>query len=354
MMKSTWGRSLLWVASICFGAGARTRNFLYDLRLLPSRKVRAKVVGIGNLTTGGTGKTPATVLAAMTLRRRDQHVAILSRGYGRPVKSPDVCVLHDDSVLDWRQCGDEPWMMHQLLKGQNIPILISPDRSRAALQAVTFFDSHVIILDDGFQHRRLKRDLDIVLINATNPFGGGKFLPLGNLREPLRSLKRAGMILLTHIDLVAEGALESLRQELHAVNPRAALLESVHKPDFLLEVKTERKQRLSHLEGREVAALSGLADPVQFEDCLAHVGMAVAQKWRYPDHHRFTRRELASVDHLLHGMPLVTTFKDVVRFPTGWRELLRGEVYALAIKLDIVKGKNAWTDALLGLTETPG
>ncbi|MCX5793922.1 MAG: tetraacyldisaccharide 4'-kinase [Elusimicrobia bacterium] len=349
LLKSFWGRGLLWLLSMAYGAGVLARGLLYDLRVLKPRRIDAKVVCIGNLTTGGTGKTPATILAALTLRRRDHHVAILSRGYGRPQKDAEVCVLHDDSEMDWKRCGDEPWMMHQILKGQDVPILVSPDRVGAAAQAVTFFDSRVVVLDDGFQHRRLARDLDVVLVNALDPFGGHALLPLGTLREPLGALRRAHLIMLTHVDLAEPEALAALRQVIHKANPRAPLLEAVHRPDFLLEVKTQAKQRFDHLQGRPVAALSGLASPQQFEDSLERSGVPISQRWRYPDHHRYTKRELTSVDHLRAGLPLVTTFKDLVKFPADWRGMLSGEVYVLSIRLDIVKGKSIWLETLGGL-----
>jgi tetraacyldisaccharide 4'-kinase len=339
----------LWLLSLAYGAGVRVRGLLYDLRVLRSQRVNAKVVCIGNLTTGGTGKTPATILAALTLRRRDHPVAILSRGYGRPKKGAEVCVLHDDTEMDWKRCGDEPWMMHQILKGQGVPILVSADRVGAAAQAVTFFNSRVIILDDGFQHRRLARDLDVVLINAMEPLDGRMLLPLGDLREPLSALRRAQIIMLTHVDLATEESLAALREEIRRANPQASLLEAVHKPDLLLEVKTQTKHRFDHLKGRPVATVSALASPRQFEACLEHSGVPIAQRWRYPDHHRYTRRELASIDHLRGGLPLVTTFKDLVKFPADWRDILGGEVFALGIKLDIIKGKNIWIDTLVEL-----
>jgi tetraacyldisaccharide 4'-kinase len=349
LLKSFWGRSLLGLLALAYGAAVLARGLLYGLRVLKTRRVGAKVVSIGNLTVGGTGKTPATILAALTLRRRDQHVAILSRGYGRPQRGAEVCVLHDDSKMDWKRCGDEPWMMHQMLKGQGVPILVSPDRVGAAAQAVTFFNSQVVILDDGFQHRRLRRDLDVVLVDALDPFGGRRLLPLGRLREPLRALRRADLIMLTHVDLAPESSLAALREEIHRLNPRAPLLEAVHRPDFLLEVKSESKHRFDHLKDRPAATLAGIAAPQQFEACLERNGVAIAQRWRYPDHHRYTRRELASMNHLLRGLPLVTTFKDLVRFPSDWRETFSGEVYALGIKLDIIKGKNIWIDTLVEL-----
>ena len=354
LLKTTGGRVLLWLLSIGYGGAVMARGLCYDLGLLRSRKAGAKVVCIGNLTTGGTGKTPATVLAAQTLRRSNHAVAILSRGYGRPQRSPAICVINDNSALDWQQCGDEPWMMHQILNGQGVPILVASDRVRAAAQAVTFFNSRVLILDDGFQHRRLQRDLDVVLVNAVDPFGGRRLLPMGNLREPLRALRRAGLIMLTHVDQVPDAVLAALREEIIRINPRAPLLEAVHRPDFLLEASTGRRFPLAHLAGSPVGTLSGLGAPEQFESCLERNGLTVAQRWRYPDHHRYDSAELGSISHLLGALPLITTYKDLVRFPPDWHQSLSGQVFVLSIKLDIIKGAEVWNETLQRLGGAAG
>jgi tetraacyldisaccharide 4'-kinase len=154
------------------------------------------------------------------------------------------------------------------------------------------------------------------------------------------------------VDLAPEAKLSALREELFRINPRAPLLESIHKPDFLLEIKTERRLPLDILAGRPVAALSGLGSPEQFESSLERNGMAVAQRWRYPDHHRYTRAELDSISHLLGSLPLVTTGKDIVRFPPDWRESLPQDVYVLSVRLELVAGEQAWIDALTGLMES--
>lgn len=343
------GRALLWSLSLLYGAAVLTRRLAYDLGLAKSQSLPARVVCIGNLTTGGTGKTPAVLLAAQTLRKHHHSVAILSRGFGRRKTGSEVLVLNDEAQLPWTEVGDEPWMMQQALAGQGIPILVCGDRSRAGRQASTFFHSRILVLDDGFQHRKLKRELDVVLVNSTNPFGGRRLLPLGDLREPISSLARADLIMLTHVDLVDEKKVHLLRREIEGINPRAAILESVHKADFLLEVDSGKKHKLEHLKGREVCAFCGLADPESFEKQLEKSGLLPTAKWRYPDHHRYSLEEIRSLERLRHGRAVVTTFKDFTRLPQGWRRELSGEVYALAIKLDIVKGRNIWTEKLMAL-----
>jgi tetraacyldisaccharide 4'-kinase len=349
LKKKAWGRGVLWIFSLFYGAAMVTRRWLYELGVMPSKKLDAKIVCIGNLTTGGTGKTPAVLLAASTLRKRNHAVAILSRGYGRTITNGNVLTLLDEEPPHWTKCGDEPWMMHQALHGQGVPILISADRAKAGHEAVTYYHSKTLILDDGFQHLKLKRDLDIVLLNAMDPFGGGQMLPLGNLREPPRTLSRAGMVVITHSDRVETEALEAIREAVKRHNPKAPILEAAHKPDFLLDVRTNERHKLAHLEGKKVVSVCGLGEPGAFEDQLVRLGEKVAQKWRYPDHHPYTKRELAAIEKVRRGMPVVTTFKDFTRFPKGWEDVLGGGVYALSIKLEILKGRNIWIDTLLKL-----
>ena len=340
------GRLLLGVLALAYGIAVLVRRFLYAAGLLRSRSLAAKVVCIGNLTTGGTGKTPAAILAAETLRERGQSVAILSRGYGRRRQGSKVTVLLDDAPPPWTECGDEPWMMQHALRGRGVPILVSPDRAKAGEEAVTFYHSRVLILDDGFQHFKLRRDLDIVLVNATDPFGGGRLLPLGDLREPLSALKRAGLVMLTHADRAGAEALSAIKRNIRAFNPEAPIIEAAHRPEFLLDLRTEEKLALGRLKGREVVALSALADPASFESQLTALGATLAQRWRYPDHHPYTLAEIRAVDRLRRGLPVLTTFKDFTRLPEGWRDALSGEVLCLGIKIEILDGRGAWIEAL--------
>ena len=346
LKASAGGRALLGAASLAYGAGVLSRRALYASGVLTRKRVKAKVLCIGNLTTGGTGKTPAVLLAAETLRKRGHEVAILSRGYGRKAPSNEVSVLLDGRQVDWRECGDEPWMIHQSLHGQGIPVLVCPDRAKAGQLAVEMYGSRVLILDDGFQHLGLHRDLDVVLVNARDPFGGRRLLPLGNLREPLSAIRRAGMIVITHADRVTAVELARLRDDIEALHPGVQVVESAHKADHVLDVKTEAKLPLSRLKDAAVVALSGIGDPLSFETQLEGLGVKVAQSWRYPDHHPYTSRELKSIEDLRGGLPLVTTHKDFVRLPEDWRERLTGEVFVLGIKLELLKGRNAWIDML--------
>lgn len=351
LRRSAGGRVLLGAASLAYGAAVLARRGMYASGVLKTKRVKARVVCIGNLTAGGTGKTPAVLLAAETMRKRGHDVAILSRGYGRKAPGSEVSVLLDGRHVDWRECGDEPWMIHQSLNGQGVPVLVCADRAKAGQLAVDMYGSRVLILDDGFQHLRLHRDLDVVLVNARDPFGGRRLLPLGDLREPLSALRRAGLIVVTHADRVTSAELTRLRDDIEALHPGVPVVESAHKTDHLLDVKTEAKLPLAHLKNKAAVALSGIGDPLSFETQLEGLGVKVAQSWRYPDHHPYTSRELTSIEDLRGGLPLVTTHKDFVRLPPDWRDCLSGEVFVLGIKLELLKGRNIWIDMLEDLAK---
>ena len=244
------GRAALTVLSWGYGAGVALRDAAYAMGLRRAKHAGCRTVCIGNITTGGTGKTPAVLLAAQTLKRRGLKPAILSRGYGRTRGGRDVQVLRDQRATTWEETGDEPWMMHRALKGLDIPILVSPDRVAAADTAVRYYAPDILLLDDGFGHRRLKRDADIVLLNALDPFGGGRLLPAGNLRERTSALARADLVLITHADQVTPERLAEIRAAVAAVRPDLPIAESAHKAEGLYGLKDDGRHPLRWLHAR--------------------------------------------------------------------------------------------------------
>lgn len=342
------GPAFLRLLGFGFWFGLILRKLAYAIRLKKSVRLPARVISIGNLSVGGTGKTPAAILAAETLHSHGQSLAILSRGYNRSKNSSEVVTLLDDNPPHWEECGDEPWMMHQALFGLNIPILVSKNRVKAGQEAITFYHSKALILDDGFQHWKIKHDLDIVLINAASPFTEDRLLPAGNLREPASALRRAQIAVITHADLIAKKDIKILREKIAEINPKAEILEASHVPDFLLDIKTQRKLDVSLLEGRRIVTVSGIAFPQLFENQLKELGARIEQRWRFPDHHPYQIEELKAIETVRSGRAFLTTLKDATRLPIGWKEALSGELYALAIKLKITQGQEIWEKALLG------
>lgn len=336
--NNTVGCWFLWLISKVYGFGVALNAWAYRKGWKASKNVNTRVVCIGNITAGGTGKTTAVLLAATELAQKDVRVSIVSRGYKRREKKKEVVVLFDNPDADWRSAGDEPFMMNRVLSQYKVPIVIGPDRSEAAAEALRRFKSQVILLDDGFQHYKLQRDANIVLVDAKNPFGGGELLPLGNLREPLTGLERADLIVLTHCDQVSNPELEDIKRKIHEYTTKADILESEHKPEYYLDITDSKKVDLSDVRG-DAACVSALGHPETFENTLKNLGLNLKQIWRFPDHEHYTEADLRSFEQMRNGLPLITTFKDFVKFPNNWRDLLGAKVYVLSVNLKIRGGE---------------
>jgi len=332
------GRGLLYAASVGYGWGNHLHRVAYENGWKKSQGVNSRVVCMGNISAGGTGKTTAVLLAATTLAKAGLRVAIVSRGYKRQQKTEGPVILFDNPDTDWRLAGDEPFMMSRVLNEYKVPVVICPDRVLAATEALRRFKSQIILLDDGFQHYRLRREANIVLIDAQNPFGNKHLLPYGILREPLTALTRANLILLTHCDQIPPRKLENIKDEIRLYNDEIEILESEHQPEYYLDICSMEKKELSSLSG-EVACVSALGNPVSFENTLTGLGLTLKQKWRFPDHQFYTEENLRTFEETRAGLPLITTFKDFVKFPDNWREILTKDVYVLSVNLKIRGGE---------------
>ncbi len=316
--------------SLLYGFAVRVRLALYSLGALKRKRIAQPVVSVGNLTLGGTGKTPTVMNIAAVLKDGGRHPAVVSRGYGRRDESSCLVVSDGDRVLvDSRTGGDEPVLIGASIRG--LPVLVCRDRFRAATLAHERFGSDVVILDDGFQHVRLQRDLDIVLIDATDPFGNGSLFPAGILREPVSALMRAQAVLITGTDRVAD--LESLRTTV-ARETGATIFTSRLVPKDLAEVMTGDVRQLTALGDADVLAFSGIARPSSFLDLLRALGATVREEIIFPDHYAYTRQDLAKLFQRASDTGvsmIVTTEKDATRF----RSLRPEGIWALRVELSV-------------------
>lgn len=346
--QNIFGRGALWGASQLYKLGVHLNKAAYDKNWKKIERVNSRVVCIGNITAGGTGKTTAVLLAATTLAKEGIRVAIVSRGYKRQKKVDGPVVLFDNPDADWRSAGDEPFMMSRVLSQYKVPIVISANRAEAATEALRRFKSQIILLDDGFQHHRLHRDANIVLVDAKNPFGNHHLLPYGILREPLEALERASLVILTHCDQVSPRELAAIRAEISDYNPDVDILESMHQPEYYVDVTNMKKVGLGDIKG-PAACFCALGHPETFENTLTGLGLELKQKWRFPDHQYYTEEHLHTFEDTRAGLPLITTFKDFVKFPDNWRDILTKDVYVLSVNLKIDGGEkafNSFTDTL--------
>ncbi len=338
LLNTAFGRLFLGFCAFVYGIGVKLNLFLYAKGWRKTKEVNTRVVCIGNISAGGTGKTPMVLLCATMLSKNNVRAAVVSRGYKRAKKGSEVTVLFDRDLLNWQEAGDEPYMMSQLLSEYKVPVIVSSDRYAAATEGLKEFKSQVILLDDGLQHHKLKRNANIVLMNAQNPFGDGALLPLGTLREPLEGLERANLIVLTHCDLITPREVEDIKDQIRLINDEVDILEAVHKPDYFFDINTRQKLPLDALKGPAVA-FSAVGHPESFEQTLRNLGINLKQVWRFPDHGTYTVENMETFASLRGDLPLITTYKDYVKLPEGWQDIIKKKFYILAIDMEILHGE---------------
>lgn len=338
--------AFLKAVSCIFGAVVAIRYFLYSTGIMRRYPLGIQVISIGNVTAGGTGKTPVTEIFARTLAAEGRKVAILSRGYRRKeapwwqrvfmqVVTPPLVVSDGKHVLlDSAVGGDEPYMLASNLPG--VAVVVDRNRVKAGRYAIKRLGCDTLILDDGFQYQKLKHSVEVVLVDSTNPFGNGHMLPRGVLREPARNLKRADIIFLTK----CRGDVSAVKAEIRRYNDTAEIVECNHTPKSLKDVWSREEYPLSWLEGKTVCTLSGIASPKGFENSLRRLGAKVVWCERYADHHRYDSSEILYALNRTADMgsdALVTTEKDAVRFPRF--ETVPVRCLYLRIAIEILSGR---------------
>ncbi|MBC8189886.1 MAG: tetraacyldisaccharide 4'-kinase [Puniceicoccaceae bacterium] len=347
----------LYGLSFLFSGIVQLRWYLYEHRILRNKPLGCLVVVVGNLTVGGTGKTPVVEKIARTLTERGRKVAILSRGYKSKkeplpkklwrklthgTEAPPKIVSDGKTVLlDSDVAGDEPYMLARNLPG--VVVLCDKNRVKAGSFAIRRFGCDTLILDDGFQYLPLKGRLNLLLVDKTNPFGNQHLLPRGILREPIKHLSRANYIFLTKSDGIRDDALlEMIREN----NPKAEIIECAHKPQYLQSVNSAERLSLDVLKGARVGAFSGIASPESFENMLRDFGAEIRYNQRFLDHHRFTRYEIERLYRKAGKADLemiVTTEKDAVRLFEDIQATV--PVYYLRLEIDILSGEEDFEGA---------
>jgi tetraacyldisaccharide 4'-kinase len=320
-------------ASWPYGAAVRLRNFAYDRGWLRAHRAAVPVVSVGNLTVGGAGKTPFVEYVAAHYRSRDVRVAVLSRGYGAAAGPNDEALVLEENLPD-------------------VPHLQGADRVALARAAAEELESEVLVLDDGFQHRRLARDLDVVLIDATDPWGGGRLLPRGLLREPASGLRRAHLVALTRCDQAPEEIKDCIRERVRRLAPGVPVVETAHRPVELVNADGESAP-VEALRGAPVFAFCGLGNPGAFRRTLADCGAGAAEFRTYPDHYGYTREDVEALRARARRLPdgglVVTTQKDLVKIRLT--RLGDRPLWALRVRLHVEQGADELTrrlDAALG------
>ncbi len=324
----------------------RLRAWSYRTGLSRRYPLGCQVISVGNVTVGGTGKTPVVEILARTLRDEGRKVAILSRGYrkkerpflerllGREKAEPPRIVSDGNRVLlDSELSGDEPYMLASNLPG--VVVLVDKDRVKSGRYAISRFGCDVLILDDGFQYMRLKHTHEIVLVDSTNPFGNGHLLPRGILREDARNIRRADFIFITKSD----GNTDVLRARLRRMNERAEIAECRHRPCFYKNAFTGEILPLDMVKGMKVTTLAGIAAPMGFEKSVSAMGAKIVSRERFPDHYRYRAQDIIDVINSadeLGAQAILTTEKDAVRLPR--LEYPKVPIFYMRMDIEIIKG----------------
>ncbi|PRX35721.1 lipid-A-disaccharide kinase [Orenia metallireducens] len=289
------------------------RKLMYSWGIKKQKSLSAKVISVGNITVGGTGKTPVVQLLAKTLTEKGHKVVVLNRGYKANFSDKVGLVSNGTEILmDADQAGDEAYMLASSLTG--IPVIIGSERSQTGEFACQEFNPDFIILDDAFQHLQVARDYDLVVIDATNPFGNEHLLPRGLLREPLSSLKRAHVFFLTKVDQIGETRLRDIKKRLIEINPAAMIITTKHNPTYLRRINSNQQNEIN-LTGEKTLAVSGIGNPKAFEQTLRGLGAELVDKIRFADHHTYTHKEILEIYTLASEKNvdrIITTEKDAV------------------------------------------
>jgi tetraacyldisaccharide 4'-kinase len=332
-----WWRELvlfpLVVISWVYGLGVWIRTTLYQRGFFKTKQLPCRVLSVGNITLGGTGKTPLVAVLARELLKRGMHVGILSRGYkGSKEKQGGVLTDGTRIYLTLAEAGDEPFMLAQMLSG--VPVLVGKKRYEMGIHAHERFGIDVLILDDGFQHLRIKRDVDIALIDAQRGFGNSRLFPRGPLREPVRCLRRASMLILTKAE--PSQPLDAIEGVLRSYAPAIPLYHSRYRPVALVEGGVGRIVPPQFIQGKKILAFAGIADPSYFVYLLQGLGADVLREVHFPDHHQYTSEDVRMICEYRDTVDVfVTTEKDYVKL----QKIPLGDlpIFVLTIEQEIVE-----------------
>ena len=336
----------LGLLSVGYRAALLARGWLYDTRLLSTGRLPCPVVSLGNVTVGGSGKTPLAELAALTLVALGAAPVVVSRGYGRATRGVQVVADRQGVRLGPRAAGDEPLLLAERLPG--IPVIVGENRFDAGRHAVEAHGASVIVLDDGFQNRTIPKNLEILVVSARAPWGNGRLFPRGQLRESLSSLRRSHLVVVTNPS--GEDEVDAITRTLRLQDSPAPVVTARYEALEARRAVDGARLPLSELRGRRLLGFGGLASPRSFMETLRGLGVPLAGFVEFGDHHWYGEADVAEVARragMAGAEGLITTEKDAVRL----RELAlpRLPLWVLTVRMVLASGQAAWVEALRGV-----
>ena len=327
-------KAALLVLSLFFLIAVKIRGYLYKLGILRCFHLSSKVISVGNITLGGVGKTPIVRMIAEYIQGQDKKPAVLLRGY---MKDKEEGIIPSDEAM----------LLESSLR--DVPVAVGKDRVKGAKKILDNSRPYVFWLDDGFQHWRIYRDLDIVAIDATNPFGNGYLLPRGILREPFGSLARADVFIITKCDFGRKN-IAKIRTVLTEKSPNAAIVETVHSPEYFLSLYENENIELSFIKGKTVCLFCGIGDPVSFNKTVITLGAQVEKHFFFSDHHWYAEKDIEKIvsccleNNIFY---VVTTKKDAVKLEPFKRVVGdKIRVLVLEIKIKILSGESSFSERI--------
>jgi len=346
--KDKFKRALLWLPAKFYELAVRLRVVAYETDYLQSKKLDAFVISVGNITLGGTGKTPFVNYIARYLKREDRSVVILTRGYGR--KSTERRIINDPrkdaqspSTASYLEFGDEPFMLARAMP--EVPIIIDKNRYESGKLAEQELNADVLLLDDGYQHLALERDLNILLLDATDPFGGLEMVPFGRLREPLYGLKRADVVIITRADKAFDQA-QTLAIIKYCCGDKVPVMYFYSTITHLRLLATGDIYDASEFVGWNVVAMCGIGNPQAFSEDLLQIGMNITAESFFPDHHAYSQEDVDTILQTARDTgadAIITTEKDAVRLE-GFNH---GDIPVYAAQLEIQSEEEVRLKSLL-------
>jgi len=324
--------------SALYGGITEIRNYYFQQKFFPIAKLPKPTISVGNLSVGGTGKTPVVRFLARYFNQLNKETAILTRGYGRKTKKTIILTCKNYNTLSYELTGDEPRLLaNDLQKGM---VVIDANRLNGGNKALKNTNPDIFILDDAFQHRKIYRDFDIVTLDATDLWGMNQLLPLGKLREPISQLKRADLIWITRMDQTPKSIKDIQSEIRNKINK--PLIFSEHSPDKIVNLKNQISHKPDTLQGKDVIAFCGIANPESFKRTLVDLGANITEFYSFSDHYHFQHNDLIKlIGHKkkLNDSCLITTEKDAVRIQDLKEEEIK-EIYYLEIKIKILNNEH--------------